>query len=51
MSTGMEVFLFAYTRFNLNLEIFAETGNSAVCPFLVIGNTITKVRLIFYVPK
>jgi hypothetical protein len=44
----MEIFLVAYTCFNLNLEIFAEklgqTRNSAVCPFSVIENTIAKVR-------
>jgi hypothetical protein len=43
----MEVFLVAYTCFNLNLEIFAETGqtgNNAVCPFSVVENTIAKVR-------
>jgi hypothetical protein len=25
MSTGLEVFLVAYTRYNLNFEIFAES--------------------------
>jgi hypothetical protein len=46
MLTEIEVFLVAYTRYNLNFEIFAElgqTGNSAVCSFFVIENTITKV--------
>jgi hypothetical protein len=44
----IEVFSVAYTCFNLNLEMFAETqghtGNIAVCPFSVIENTITKLR-------
>jgi hypothetical protein len=44
----IEVFLVAYTCFNLNLEMFAEsrghTGNIALCPFFVIENTITKLR-------
>jgi hypothetical protein len=53
---GMEVFLVAYTLFNLNLEIFAGTRSNrqqgcAVCPFFVIKNTITKVKLIFSVLK
>jgi hypothetical protein len=43
----MEVILVAYTCFNLNLEIFAktgQTGNSAACSILVIENIITKVK-------
>jgi hypothetical protein len=35
----IEVFLVAYSCFNVK-----ETGNSAVCQFFVIENTITKVR-------
>jgi hypothetical protein len=31
---GMEVFLVAYTPFNLNLEIFAETGKQATAAML-----------------
>jgi hypothetical protein len=36
----MEVFLVAYTCFNLNLEIFAETGqtgNIHVCPVSILS--------------